>query len=156
MATILRKRGRAAALQKQRRKAGLRHGGRCRMKYKLGLYTRREGLLVAILVVTDYSEERIGQKDDTRTAQADHPRIAESRLIGGEFGPSILFCESADGLQHQVFAVILIGHQNHTITLLICEENRQESGVRPGVPKIPTCAMPIDHKPERIVLCRRL
>jgi len=81
MATILRKRGRAAALQKQRRNACLLHAGRRRMKYKLGLYTRREELLVAILAVTYYSQEQIGKKDDTRAAQADHPRIAESRLI---------------------------------------------------------------------------
>jgi hypothetical protein len=72
--------------------------------------------------VSDYSEERVGSKDDTCADQADDPRIAESRLLSREFGPSILFREGVDNLQHQRFAVLLIANQDHTIALYICEE----------------------------------
>jgi hypothetical protein len=76
------------------------------------------------LAVSAYSKEQIGNKGDTCTDQADDPRIAESRLICREFGPSILFREGLDNLQHQRFAVLLIAHQDHAIALLlICEEN---------------------------------
>jgi hypothetical protein len=73
--------------------------------------------------VSGCSEEQVGSKDDKYADHADDPRIAESRLICGEFGPSILFGERVDNLQHQGFAVLLIAHQGHTIALLVCEEH---------------------------------
>jgi hypothetical protein len=73
--------------------------------------------------VSAYSEEQVGSKDDKYAVHADDPRIAESRLICGEFGPSILFGEGMDNLQHQGFAVLLIAHQDHAIALLMCEEH---------------------------------
>ena len=83
---------------------------------------QRDGLLVPPLTVSDYPEEQIGNKEEDTCAQADNPRIAECRVCR-EFGPSILFGEGVDNLQHQGFAVLLITHQDHTIALLICEEN---------------------------------
>src|SRR6267378_3870381 len=78
-------------------------------------------LLVPPLAVADYPEEQIGDNDEGCADQADEPRIPECRICR-EFGPSILFGEGLDDLQHQRFAVLLIAQQDHTIALLICEE----------------------------------
>src|SRR6266403_5365499 len=106
---------------------------------------QRDGLLVPTLTVTDYSEEQIDDKDERCADQADDPRIAECRLCR-EFGPSILFGEGLDDLQHQRFAVLLIAQQDHTIALLICEEEGQVSKIRSRVGKIPIGAISRDSK----------
>ena len=82
---------------------------------------QRDGLLVSPLAAADYSEEQIGEKDDTCTDQADDPRIADPRLCR-EFGPSILFGEGADNLQAQRFGVLLIAHQDKAVALFIREQ----------------------------------
>ena len=46
--------------------------------------------------MSGYSEEQVGSKDDKYADHDDDPRIAESRLICGEFGPSILFGERVE------------------------------------------------------------
>lgn len=68
-------------------------------------------------------EDQIGNKKDRCADQADDPRIAESRPICREFGPSILFGECVDNLRHQRFAVLAVGHQGHSVALLIGKEN---------------------------------
>ena len=80
-----------------------------------------DGLLVAPHAAVDYSEEQIDEKHDGCADEGDDPRIAEWRVCR-EFGPSILFGEGVDNLQHQRFAVLLIAHQDHAIALLVCEE----------------------------------
>jgi hypothetical protein len=68
--------------------------------------TQGDGLLVPPLAAPDYSEEQIGDRGDRYTDQADEPRIAESRLICGEFSPSILFGEGAQEImRHHIVPV---------------------------------------------------
>src|ERR1700758_5773073 len=108
---------------------------------------QRDGLLVPFLAVADYSEEQIGDKDERCSDQADDPRIAESRLCR-EFGPSILFREGVDNLQAQPFGVLRIGHQDHAISLLICEEKSYESGIHSGCEKYRLGPFPAIAKPR--------
>src|SRR5579862_6361296 len=101
--------------------------------------------------MANHQQEEIGKKDHTRTDRGDDPRIVESRLFYREFGPSELFRESLYNLKHHCLAVLVIGHQHHAVSLLVCEEERQESRIRPRVRKIPIRAMSIDSKTESIV-----
>jgi len=109
---------------------------------------QRDGLLVPPLTVSDYPEEQIGNKEEDTGAQADDPATAESRLICGEFGPSILFGDGLDNLQHQRFAVLLIAHQDHAITLLLISKTARNPVVAPGCQKYLFEPLPAIEKPS--------
>src|SRR5580704_1223087 len=110
---------------------------------------QRGGLLVPPLTVSGCTEEQVGNKEKDTCAQADKPRVAECRFFR-EFAPSILFREGVNNLQAQRFGVLTIGHQDHAISLLICEEKGYESGIHSGVRKIPIGTISRDRKAEGI------
>ena len=110
---------------------------------------QRDGLLVPPLTVSDYPEKQIGNKEEDTCAQADNPRIGECR-VSREFGPSILFREGVDNLEAQRFGVLPIGHQDHAISLLICEEKGYDSGIHSGVRKIPIGTISRDREAKGI------
>jgi hypothetical protein len=110
---------------------------------------QRDELLVPPLTLSDCPEEQIGNKEEDASAQADNPGIGECR-VSREFGPSILSREGADNFQAQRFGVLPIAHQDHAISLLICEEKGYESGIHSGVRKIPIGTISRDRKAEGV------